>query len=211
MPKKKVQPLFEEPVKTPAGVKKSTTPKVVSPKKKTTPGKSTNIKKEDPVKPIPKKKTSTEGTKKTPIESSAKKEKVNPKGKNETRKISSKAVIPPVKKAPAPRVKELKIEEPGEEQIEAQEEKKPSYIKESKRKPKIDKNAPPKKIKHKLKVGDKVIVTFLGQPRYGVIIELSPEGMYKVKTDKGLTLPRAKHEEGDITDKAYPSYIIKVL
>ena len=202
MPRKKIQPLFEEPAKI---------NKVVSPKKETTARKTTTSKKEEPVKPLPKKKISTLEVKKPPIKLSPKKETPKPTEKKESKKVSPKTVSPLVKKTPIPRVKEVKIEEPEEEKIESQEEKKPSYVKESKRKPKVDKNAPPVKIKHKLKVGTKVIVTFLGQPRPGIITELSQEGMYKVKTDQGLTLPRAKHEEGEIPDRNYPSYIIKVL
>lgn len=193
MAKKKVQPLFDEPVKKKSDVK-SSTKKEIKPKKEKDPKKQIPIKTKADKKPV----VSKVNPKKEVIKKSPKKEII-------------KKEIPKPKKVISPKVKEVKIEELEEEKIEIQEEKKPSYVKESKRKPKIDKNAPPKKIKHKLKVGDKVIVTFLGQPRYGVIIELSPEGMYKVKTDKGLTLPRAKHEEGEIPDKTYPSYIIKVL
>ena len=211
MPRKKIQPLFEEAAKTPVEIKKSPTPKVIVSKKETTARKTRITKKKEPVKPLPKKKTSTPETKKPPIKSSPKKEEVKPMQKKEPKKVSPKKVTPPVKKTPTPRIKEVKIEEPEEKQIESQEDKKLSYVKESKRKPKTDKNAPLVKIKHKLKVGMKVLVTFLGEPRPGVIIELSPDGMYKVKTDKGLTLPRAKHEEGKIIDKSYPSYIIKVL
>lgn len=210
MPRKKIQPLFEESAKTPLEVKKASTQKVVSPKKEITARKATVTKKEEAIKPL-QKKASTPEVKKPPIKSSPKKETPKITEKKEPKKVSPKTVTPPVKKAQTPSVKEVKIEEPEEEKIEIQEEKKPSYIKESKRKPKVDKNAPPVKIKHKLKVGMKVLVTFLGEPRPGVIIELSPEGMYKVKTDQGLTLPRAKHEEGKIIDKSYPSYIIKVL
>lgn len=211
MPRKKVQPLFEEPVKKSTGTKKSTDSKVVSPKKETTRVKDKVTKKEEPIKSLPKKKTNIPEVKKTPAKRSPKKEEPKPTEKKEPKKVLPKNSTPPVKKTPTPRIKEVKIEEPEEEQIEIVEEKKPAYIKESKRKTKTDKNSPPVKIKHKLKVGMKVLVTFLGEPRPGVIIELSPEGMYKVKTDQGLTLPRAKHEEGKIIDKSYPSYIIKVL
>ena len=55
------------------------------------------------------------------------------------------------------------------------------------------------------------VVTFLGQPDPGTIIELTSEGMYKVKADRGIILPRAKYEGGEIIDKRYPSYIIKVI
>ena len=202
MPRKKIEPLFEEAPKTPVGIKKSSTPKVVVAKKETTARKTTVTKKEEPVKPLPKKKTSTPEAKKPPIKPSTKKE---------PKKVSPKKVTPPAKKTPTPRVKEVKIEEPEEKQIEIVEEKKPAYVKEPKRKPKIDKNAPPVNKKHTLKVGTRVIVTFLGQPESGIIIELTDEGMYKIKADRGMILPRAKYENGEIIDKKYPSYIIKIL
>lgn len=75
---------------------------------------------------------------------------------------------------------------------------------------KTDKD-PDKVIKHKLKVGDRVLVTFLGTPTEGVIIQLTEGGLYKVKSERGTILPRAKHSEDGILDRYYPSYIIKVF
>jgi hypothetical protein len=206
MEKKKVQPLFGE---TPKVGKKNPEGKKTSPKKEIKP--NSEIKKIDPKKKTVEKKVSQKKEiKPKPEEKKTLAKKIpSPKKEIQPKKVS------PVKKTKTssvkipPKTKEIEIKE--EEETQEVQGIKPSYVKESKRKPKVDKNSPPKTIKHKLKVGDKVVVTFLGQPRTGVIIELSPEGMYKVKTDKGLTLPRAKHEEGEIPDKSYPSYIIKVL
>lgn len=108
-----------------------------------------------------------------------------------------------------PKIKEIEIKE-EEENYQITKEEKPSYIKKPGKKIKenID---PPKKIKHEIKLGQEVIVTFLGQPTKGVVIELSEEGMYKVRADRGIILPRAKYIKGEIPDKKYPSYIIKIL
>ena len=212
MTNKKIKPLFVEPVKTPTVVKKPIAKKevpIVKPKinkkevagvkeKKTSIGTipSPDSKKEiEPklqvAKSPPKKVTTT----KKPIIKEGKK--VLPKPQN-----------PPVKKVTTPKVKEIKIEEEEETEVI---EKKPAYIKEVKRNTKIDKNSAPINKKHKLKLGTKVIVTFLGQPEKGTIIELTEEGMYKVKADRGIVFPRAKYEGGEIIDKRYPSYIIKVF
>lgn len=190
MPRKKIQPLFEEPQKKEKPVKKEIVPKTTTKKE---------VKPKAPVKPVAKK-VEVKSTTKVPIKKSPVKKEVTPK-----------VVIPPKKEKPksTPKVKVIEIEE-IEETIEPKEE--PKIIpKEPKRKPRQIKNEPPKNIKHKLKIGTRVIVTFLGQPYPGSIIELSPEGMYKVKSDRGIILPRAKHVEGEIPDKYYPSYIIKVL
>ena len=213
MTNKKIKPLFVEPVKTPTVAKKPIAKKevpIVKPKidkkevagvkeKKTSIGTipSPDSKKEIEPKPrvakSPHKKVIT--TKKPIIK--------------EGKKVLSKPQNPPVKKVTTPKVKEIKIEE-QEEETEVIE-KKPAYIKEVKRNTKINKNSAPINKKHKLKLGTKVIVTFLGQPEKGAIIELTEEGMYKVKADRGVILPRAKYEGGEILDKRYPSYIIKVL
>jgi hypothetical protein len=111
---------------------------------------------------------------------------------------------PPIKKVKTVSKPIIKIEEV--EEIEKEDLPEPII-----KKKKEIKNDPPKTIKHKLKVGTKVIATFLGSPTKAVIIELSPEGMYKVKAERGTILPRAKHIEGEIPDKTYPSYIIKVI
>ena len=209
MPRKKIQPLFEEPIKKPVGIKKSTTPKAVVVKKEISVPKAKVSKKEEPVKPLAKE-TSKIEVKKPVVKPPVKKEVSKPLPKKEPKKVLPKESPKPVKVTP-PKVKEVEIEEPEEEQIEIGEEKKPAYVKESKRKPKVDKNAPLVNKKHTLKVGTRVIVTFLGQPEPGTIIELTSEGMYKVKADRGIILPRAKYEGGEIIDKRYPSYIIKVI
>jgi hypothetical protein len=158
-------------------------------------------KKEKAEKSIPDKKTIA---KKEPVGKNIEKEikKTTPKKSPEKKEV--KTIKPKEVKVVIP---EIEDPTPNEEILDP----KPSYVKEAKRKPKVDKNEPPKNLKHKLKVGQKVIATFLGDPRRGEIIELSIEGMYKVKTDSGIILPRAKHEEEGIPDKSYPSYIIKVL
>jgi hypothetical protein len=206
MPRKKIQPLFEEPQKKEKPLKKEVTSKTATPKKepikKELPKKE--IKKPEVAKKEIKPKTTKAPTKKVEVKRTEVKSPAKPLPK---KSVAKKEVIPKPKSLP--KVKEIKIEDT--EEITNVPEETPIISKSSKRKSKIDKNAPPKKIKHKLKVGDSVLVTFLGTPRKGVIIELSQEGMYKVKTDQGLTLPRAKHIEGDIPDKYYPSYIIKVL
>jgi hypothetical protein len=208
MPRKKIQPLFEEPIKKPAEVKKSTTKAVVD-KKETIVPKSKTSKKEEPVKPLAKE-TPKAVVKKPVVKPPIKKEVSKPLPKKEPKKVLPKESPKPIKVNP-PKVKKVEIEIPEEEQIEIEEEKKPAYVKESKRKPKVDKNDPPVNKKHTLKVGTRVIVTFLGQPEPGTIIELTAEGMYKVKADRGIILPRAKYEGGEIIDKRYPSYIIKVI
>jgi len=211
MPRKKIQPLFEEPIKKPAEVKKSTTPKAVVAKKETIVPKAKTPKKEEPVKPLAKETPKAVVKKPVVVKPTIKKEVSKPLPKKEPKKVLPKIEPPkPVKVIP-PKVKVVEIEEPEEEQIEIGEEKKPAYVKKSKRKPKVDKNAPLVNKKHTLKVGTRVIVTFLGQPEPGTIIELTAEGMYKVKADRGIILPRAKYEGGEIIDKRYPSYIIKVI
>ena len=191
MTNKKIKPLFVEPVKTPTVAKKPIA------KKEVTIVKPKIDKKEIGPKPLvaksPPKKVAT--TNKPIIK--------------EDKKVLHKPQKPPVKKVTIPKVKEIKIEDPEEETEVI--EKKPAYIKEPKRNPKVDKNASPVNKKHKLKLGAKVIVTFLGQPEKGTIIELTEEGMYKIKSDRGIVFPRAKYEGGEIIDKRYPSYIIKVL
>ena len=210
MPRKKIQPLFEEPQKKEKPLKKEVTPKTATPKKepikKELPKKET--KKPEVVKKEIKPKITKTPTKKVEVKRTEVKAPAKPVPK---KPVAKKEVVAKPKVLPKslPKVKEIEIEDT--EEITNVPEETPIIPKSSKRKSKIDKNAPPKKIKHKLKVGDLVIVTFLGTPRKGVIIELSQEGMYKVKTDQGLTLPRAKHIEGDIPDKYYPSYIIGVL
>jgi len=191
MTNKKIKPLFVEPVKTPTVAKKPIAKKevaIVKPK---------IDKKEIGPKP---------SVAKSPVKKVATTNKPIIK---EDKKVLAKPQKPPVKKITIPKVKEIKIEEPEEETEVI--EKKPAYIKEPKRNPKVHKNDPPVNKKHKLKLGAKVIVTFLGQPEKGTIIELTEEGMYKVKSDRGIVFPRAKYEGGEIVDKRYPSYIIKVL
>jgi len=185
MARKKIEPLFEEPIKNTMKVKKLSVAKVTPSKKET--GDKIGLVKNQIKKGIPAKK---------PI-------------LKEDKKVLPKSQKPPVEKVTVPKVKELEIEEVVEE-TEAIE-KKPAYIKEPKRNPKVDKNAPPVNKKHTLKVGTRVIVTFLGQPEPGTIIELTDEGMYKVKSNRGIVFPRAKYELGEITDKRYPSYIIAVI
>ena len=199
MTNKKIKPLFVEPVKTPTVAKKPIAKKevpIVKPK----------IDKKE-VAGVKEKKTSI-GT----IPSPDSKKEIEPKSrvtKSPPKKVitTKKPIIKEDKKVTTPKVKEIKIEEQETEVIE----KKPAYIKEVKRNTKIDKNSSPINKKHKLKLGTKVIVTFLGQPEKGTIIELTEEGMYKVKSDRGIIFPRAKYEGGEIVDKRYPSYIIKVL
>ena len=199
MTNKKIKPLFVEPVKTPTVAKKPIAKKevpIVKPK----------IDKKE-VAGVKEKKTSI-GT----IPSPDSKKEIEPKSrvaKSPPKKMitTKKPIIKEDKKVTTPKVKEIKIEEQETEVIE----KKPAYIKEVKRNTKIDKNSAPINKKHKLKLGTKVIVTFLGQPEKGTIIELTEEGMYKVKADRGIVFPRAKYEGGEIIDKRYPSYIIKVF
>lgn len=102
-------------------------------------------------------------------------------------------------------VKEKKSPVPPKVEIPKEEKK---VIKRVNKKPDKD---PDKVIKHKLKVGDRVLVTFLGTPTEGVIIQLTEGGLYKVKSERGTILPRAKHSEDGILDRYYPSYIIKVI
>ena len=200
MTNKKIKPLFVEPVKTPTVAKKPIAKKevpIVKPK----------IDKKE-VAGVKEKKTSI-GT----IPSPDSKKEIEPKprvAKSPPKKVitTKKPIIKEDKKVTAPKVKEIKIEEQEETEVI---EKKPAYIKEVKRNTKIDKNSAPINKKHKLKLGTKVIVTFLGQPEKGTIIELTEEGMYKVKADRGIVFPRAKYEGGEIIDKRYPSYIIKVF
>ena len=185
MARKKIEPLFEEPIKNTMKVKKLSVAKVTPSKKET--GDKIGVVKNQIKKGIPAKK---------PI-------------LKEDKKVLPKSQKPPVEKVTVPKVKELEIEEVVEE-TEAIE-KKPAYIKEPKRNPKIDKNSPPVNRKHTLKVGTRVVVTFLGQPESGIIIELTEEGMYKIKSDRGIVFPRAKYEGGEIIDKRYPSYIIAII
>jgi hypothetical protein len=190
MPRKKIQPLFEEPQKKEKPVKKEIISKTSTPKEEP-------IKKELPKKEIKK----PEVVKK---EIKPKITKTPPK-----KPVAKKEVVAKPKGLPKsfPKIKEMKIEE----EVIGLPEENLSPVKKVKRKPKEPKKDPNKKINHKLKVGTRVIVTFLGQPTNGVIIELSEEGMYKVRSERGLVLPRAKHEEGELPDKRYPSYIIKVI
>lgn len=143
-----------------------------------------------------------------------KKNKINPSVPEEKikKKVGDiKKNVPKNKEAKniIPKIKEIEIKE-EEENYQISKEEKPSYIKKSGKKIKENNDAP-KKIKHEIKLGQEVIVTFLGQPAKGVVIELSEEGMYKVKVDRGIILPRAKYIKGEIPDKKYPSYIIKIL
>jgi hypothetical protein len=138
------------------------------------------------------------------------------KPKEEKKPISPKAEKPkrlpssPPKKEIPLKVKSVKKEDPVEEVKEVKNEipKETPKRKEIKR----GKKEEPKNIKHKLKVGQKVMVTFLGSPTEGIIIDLTSEGTYKVKSDRGIIFPRAKIlNEGEVMDRYYPSYIIKVL
>ena len=194
MARKKIEPVFEEPIKNIVKAKKVSVVKSSTPKKEVLIVKPKVNKKVELVKPMPKVKKSS-----SPIVTPSKKE------------IEVKTPVKRERKIPVPKIRETEIKEPEEEQIEIQEEKKPAYIKEPKRKPKVDKNAPPVNKKHTLKVGTRVVVTFLGQPEPGIIIELTEEGMYKIKSDRGVILPRAKYEGGEIIDKRYPSYIIAII
>lgn len=194
MARKKIEPVFEEPIKNIVKAKKVSVVKSSTTKKEVLIVKPKVNKKVELVKPIPKVKKSS-----SPIVTPSKKE------------IEVKTPVKRERKIPVPKIRETEIKEPEEEQIEIQEEKKPAYIKEPKRKPKVDKNAPPVNKKHTLKVGTRVVVTFLGQPEPGIIIELTEEGMYKIKSDRGVILPRAKYEGGEIIDKRYPSYIIAII
>ena len=194
MARKKIEPVFEEPIKNIVKAKKVSVVKSSTTKKEVLIVKPKVNKKVELVKPIPKIKKSS-----SPIVTPSKKE------------IEVKTPVKRERKIPVPKIRETEIKEPEEEQIEIQEEKKPAYIKEPKRKPKVDKNAPPVNKKHTLKVGTRVVVTFLGQPEPGIIIELTEEGMYKIKSDRGVILPRAKYEGGEIIDKRYPSYIIAII
>lgn len=226
MARKKIEPLFEEPAKKIIAVKKPSIPKTVTPKKEASIIKPKIDKKKEPVKSVAKEKKSSVPVVKSPaikppvkketeaktilIKKTVKKEITTKKPAiKEVKKVLPKNQKVPAEKVIIPRVKEIKIEEP-EDEIEATE-KKPAYVKEAKKTTKVNKNLPPVNIKHKLKVGTLVIVTFLGEPYRGVIIELTEEGMYKVRTERGLVLPRAKHEEGPIPDKRYPSYVIKII
>ena len=194
MARKKIEPVFEEPIKNIVKAKKVSVVKSSTPKKEVLIVKPKVNTKVELVKPMPKVKKSS-----SPI--------VTPSNKE----IEVKTPVKRERKIPVPKIRETEIKEPEEEQIEIQEEKKPAYIKEPKRKPKVDKNAPPVNKKHTLKVGTRVVVTFLGQPEPGIIIELTEEGMYKIKSDRGVILPRAKYEGGEIIDKRYPSYIIAII
>lgn len=194
MARKKIEPVFEEPIKNIVKAKKVSVVKSSTTKKEVLIVKPKVNKKVELVKPIPKIKKSS-----SPIVTPSKKE------------IEVKTPVKRERKIPVPKIRETEIKEPEEEQTEIQEEKKPAYIKEPKRKPKVDKNAPPVNKKHTLKVGTRVVVTFLGQPEPGIIIELTEEGMYKIKSDRGVILPRAKYEGGEIIDKRYPSYIIAII
>ena len=137
-----------------------------------------------------------EKEKKKPIKSSPDKKSVRVEEKK----------TPPVKEKKVPVPKEVKTKPlPPKPELPPKEEKKSPA--RGKKKVEVD----PKKIKHKLKVGDRVLVTFLGTPTEGTIIQLSDEGMYKVKSDRGTIFPRAKHSEDGILDRYYPSYIIKVI
>ena len=137
-----------------------------------------------------------EKEKKKPIKSSPDKKSVRVEEKK----------TPPVKEKKVPVPKEVKTKPlPPKPELPPKEEKKSPV--RGKKKVEVD----PKKIKHKLKVGDRVLVTFLGTPTEGTIIQLSDEGMYKVKSDRGTIFPRAKHSEDGILDRYYPSYIIKVI
>lgn len=194
MARKKIEPVFEEPIKNIVKAKKVSVVRSSTTKKEVLIVKPKVNKKVELVKPIPKVKKSS-----SPIVTPSKKE------------IEVKTPVKRERKVPVPKIRETEIKEPEEEQIEIQEEKKPAYIKEPKRKPKVDKNAPPVNKKHTLKVGTRVVVTFLGQPEPGIIIELTEEGMYKIKSDRGVILPRAKYEGGEVIDKRYPSYIIAII
>ena len=145
-----------------------------------------------------------EKEKKKPIKSSPDKKSVRVEEKK-TPPVKEKKIAPKVeKKVPVP--KEVKTKPlPPKPELPPKEEKKSPV--RGKKKVEVD----PKKIKHKLKVGDRVLVTFLGTPTEGTIIQLSDEGMYKVKSDRGTIFPRAKHSEDGILDRYYPSYIIKVI
>ena len=137
-----------------------------------------------------------EKEKKKPIKSSPDKKSVRVEEKK----------TPPVKEKKVPVPKEVKTKPlPPKPELPPKEEKKSPA--RGKKKVEVD----TKKIKHKLKVGDRVLVTFLGTPTEGTIIQLSDEGMYKVKSDRGTIFPRAKHSEDGILDRYYPSYIIKVI
>ena len=194
MARKKIEPVFEEPIKNIVKAKKVSVVKSSTTKKEVLIVKPKVNKKVELVKPIPKVKKSS-----SPIVTPSKKE------------IEVKTPVKRERKIQVPKIRETEIKEPEEEQIEIQEEKKPAYIKEPKRKPKADKNAPLVNKKHTLKVGTRVVVTFLGQPEPGIIIELTEEGMYKIKSDRGVILPRAKYEGGEVIDKRYPSYIIAII
>jgi hypothetical protein len=222
MARKKIEPLFEEPIKNTTEDKKLSVAKSSPTKKEVPIVKSKANKKVELVKPVAKVKKSSPSIvtqlkkeikdKTSEVKRQVKKEiSIKKTPVKEEKKVLPKSQNPTVKKVPIPKIKETKIEEPEEEQTEIQEEKKPAYVKESKRKPKVDKNAPPVNKKHTLKVGTRVIVTFLGQPEPGTIIELTDEGMYKVKSNRGIVFPRAKYELGEIIDKRYPSYIIEII
>jgi hypothetical protein len=220
MARKKIEPLFEEPVKNVTEAKKLPVAKVSPPKKEVPIVKAKVNKKVDPVKQLVKEKNPlprgvTPPKKETEnkirvIKNQIKKE--IPAKKpilKEDKKVLPKPQKPPVKKITVPKAKEIEIEEVVEETEVI--EKKPAYIKQPKRNPKVDKNASPVNKKHTLKVGTRVVVTFLGQPEPGIIIELTEEGMYKIKSDRGIVFPRAKYEGGEIIDKKYPSYIIAII
>jgi len=170
--------------------KRNSTPLFGEPVNKEVPEIKGSVKKKVPLKTTPKKEVPkvTKPKKEIPL-------------KVVEKKVSVKKPKPISK--PIIEIKEEVLEENVVEDL-------PSPIPKEKKKKEI-KNDPPKVIKHKLKVGTNVIATFLGSPTKAVIIELSPEGMYKVKAERGTILPRAKHIEGEIPDKTYPSYIIKVL
>ena len=185
MAKRNSTPLFGEPLNKETQVPKKST-----------------AKKEIPVKtPVKKLGSKVIPSKKEIILKSEPKKTSLKKSKEVTEKPN-----PPIKKVKTVSKPIIKIEEV--EEIEKEDLPEPII---KKKKEKEIKNDPPKTIKHKLKVGTKVIATFLGSPTKAVIIELSPEGMYKVKAERGTILPRAKHIEGEIPDKTYPSYIIKVI
>ena len=135
------------------------------------------------------------------------------KPKEEKKPVSPKVEKPkrlpssPPKKEILLKPKSVKKEDPIEE-VKNEIPKETPKRKEIKR----GKKEEPKNIKHKLKVGQKVMVTFLGSPTEGIIIDLTSEGTYKVKSDRGIIFPRAKIlNEGEVMDRYYPSYIIKVL
>ena len=184
MPRKKITPLFQEDKEKEKKkpIKSSPDKKSVRVEEKNTP-------------PVKEKKIAPKVEKKVHVP-----KEVNTKPLPPKPELPSKAE----KKVPVP--KEVKTKPlPPKPELPPKEEKKSPV--RGKKKVEVD----PKKIKHKLKVGDRVLVTFLGTPTEGTIIQLSDEGMYKVKSDRGTIFPRAKHSEDGILDRYYPSYIIKVI